>query len=491
MVKSVVGEETQLKSAEDRLSRSSITAEVGILVGKLSSHLERGFVYDLIPTPPTDGGSPACSLKSESGGREDRKRGTKGGKASAEAISSLLIDGEWVAEHARQVSRMLLGGMSVIGIYVWSSEASFKATSASLLAQAIRVVAQATPSLESETNERLLIHISYSPKRWACRSCAVASVDLRPCDFKMSKLLALLQTYRCMYGFDIRIPVFQDLVSTSNTFKNVLCNGISRHAKELLSARALLDGKLVTENQQVTSAGTHNVELLLPFKSDAQQESSDDISGLVVFRGAICAYAYLSPKEPTSQAISDLKNDIINSLKSRLDILLDEVEDTLDMASNDLGKACGEIVTGKPIHQLLLHELRKPLVLTFPRRVLIPWLSDVFICDYLLPSETFEDLKDRCRELLSMETPVESSALLDLETEAASPITTSSFWDLVNGNPLSSIEKTKNRSHSITQKSSKQSKNFNFNFQVALFVLLVAFLIGGSITFFNPAKLVH
>lgn len=40
--------------------------------------------------------------------------------------------------------------------------------------------------------------------RWACRTCAVASVDLRPCDFRMSKLLAMLQTYQCMYGFDIR-----------------------------------------------------------------------------------------------------------------------------------------------------------------------------------------------------------------------------------------------------------------------------------------------
>jgi hypothetical protein len=34
-----------------------------------------------------------------------------------------------------QVSRMLLGGMSVIGIYVWASEGSFKATSPSVLSQ--------------------------------------------------------------------------------------------------------------------------------------------------------------------------------------------------------------------------------------------------------------------------------------------------------------------------------------------------------------------
>ncbi|XP_073105919.1 uncharacterized protein [Elaeis guineensis] len=133
MVKSVVGEETQLKSAEDRLFQSSVPAQVGLIVGKLSSDSNRGFVYDLIPTPPTDGGGPACSLRSEGGGRDDKKKGSKSGKASAEP--SLVIDGDWVGEHARQVSRMLLGGMNVVGIYIWASEASFKATTSSILVQ--------------------------------------------------------------------------------------------------------------------------------------------------------------------------------------------------------------------------------------------------------------------------------------------------------------------------------------------------------------------
>ncbi|KAG1359583.1 putative protein odr-4 [Cocos nucifera] len=163
MVKSVVGEETQLKSAEDRLFQSSVPAQVGLIVGKLSSDSNRGFVYDLITTPPTDGGGPACSLRSEGGGRDDKKKVSKGGKPSAEP--SLVIDGDWVAEHARQVSRMLLGGMNVVGIYIWASEASFKATTPSILAQAVRLVAQAASWYNSEFDESLLIHISYSPRR--------------------------------------------------------------------------------------------------------------------------------------------------------------------------------------------------------------------------------------------------------------------------------------------------------------------------------------
>ena len=76
---------------------------MGIIIGKLNLNSDRGFVYDLIPTPLTDNGTPACSLKSETAGREEKKKGSKGGKSSNEPPPSLSIDGDWVAEHARQV----------------------------------------------------------------------------------------------------------------------------------------------------------------------------------------------------------------------------------------------------------------------------------------------------------------------------------------------------------------------------------------------------
>lgn len=209
-----------------------------------------------------------------------------------------------------------------------------------------------------------------------------------------------------------------------------------------------------------------------------------------MLRGAICASAYLGPKEPASQAISYLKNDIINSLRSRLDIVLDEVEDKSDPSSNDLGNENGEMLNGTPLHQLNLHELRKPLVLSFPRRVLVPWLSDIYICDYLMPFETFEDLKDRCREMMHIETPLESSAFLELETEAAAS-TISSFWDAVVKNPRSSCEELNNKGLSADKKPSGKSKSFGLKLQLALLVLLAAVLIGAAVTVFNPAKVTH
>lgn len=44
--------------------------------------------------------------------------------------------------------------------------------------------------------------------RWTCRNCSLASNitsgNLRPCDFKMGKILSTRQAFRCTYDFDLR-----------------------------------------------------------------------------------------------------------------------------------------------------------------------------------------------------------------------------------------------------------------------------------------------
>lgn len=39
---------------------------------------------------------------------------------------------------------------------------------------------------------------------------------------------------------------------------------------------------------------------------------------------------------------------------------------------------------------LIFIEIRKTCSLAFPRRVFVPWLAGMFICDYLQPSEKLE-----------------------------------------------------------------------------------------------------
>ncbi|KAF7138903.1 hypothetical protein RHSIM_Rhsim07G0214600 [Rhododendron simsii] len=359
MVKAVIGEETRLKSAEDRLSHSAVASQVGLVIGKLSTSSDRCLVFDLVPTPPNDAGEPACSLI-----EADKKKGSKGkSQSDSSSSSSLFIDKDWVAEHARQVSRMLLGGVKVLGIYVWMSESSFK-NSTIILCQTIKGVAESAPLWDADWGERLLIHISYSPRRWTCRNSSLASnissSSLRPCDFKMGRVLASLQTFRCTYTFDLRLPICHQSASNVRKLADILRQAISSHGKELKDAKAMIDGNLVVEEESCVSDGLHEVQFLVPFMKDSYVEacSQKEVVGVLVFGGSVSSFAYSNSKEPLSQALADIKGDIIMSLQSRLDVLWDESDGESGLAVDHGKEGSDELSTEAPFLQLNLHSLR-------------------------------------------------------------------------------------------------------------------------------------
>lgn len=480
MVKAVVGEESQLQLAEDRLSRSSEPAQVGLVIGKLNSALDRGFVFDLVPTQ-NDAGQPACSVLEPA--KDNKKKGSKSKSQTSDSSSNLVIDKDWVAEHARQVSRMMVGGIKVVGIYVWASESAFK-NSTMVLCQTVKGVAEAASTLEDDLDERLLIHICYSPRRWTCRNCTlssnITSSSLRPCDFKMGRVLTSLQTFKCLYNFDLRLPIYQEKTSKSETLVDVLYNGISNYVKELRGAKAVIDGNLVVNDEACTTEGLHEVELLLPFMKDMYIEacSQKDVVGVVNFTGSLCSFSFLNSKEPISQAVADIKDDIIRSLRSRLDIICDEADEDPGPIDNGIKEAGNDLASEKPVSQLVLHSLRKNCNLSLPRRVFVPWLAGTYICDYLQPSETLEVLKDHCVELMSMEAPNDASKILEPEEEAIR-VSTRSFWDVVIPY-CSTSSSTQEKNIEITGKenSQKTSKSPSLYFIAAVIILLLSVLVG-------------
>ncbi|MBA0775367.1 hypothetical protein Gotri_010519 [Gossypium trilobum] len=438
MVKAVVGEESQLQLAEDRLSRSSEPAQVGLVIGKLNSALDRGFVFDLVPTPQNDAGQPACSVLEPA--KDNKKKGSKSKSQTSDSSSNLVIDKDWVAEHARQVSRMMVGGIKVVGIYVWASEAAFK-NSTMVLCQTVKGVAEAASTLEDDLDVRLLIHICYSPRR---------------------------------------LPIYQEKTSKSETLVDVLCNGISNYVKELQGAKAVIDGNLVVNDEACTTEGLHEVELLLPFMKDMYIEacSQKDVVGVVNFTGSLCSFSFLNSKEPISQAVADIKDDIIRSLRSRLDIICDEADEDPGPIDNGIKEAGNDLASEKPVSQLVLHSLRKTCNLSLPRRVFVPWLAGTYICDYLQPPETLEVLKDHCVELMSMEAPNDASKILEPEEEAIR-VSTRSFWDVVIPY-CSTSSSTQEKNIEITGKenSQKTSKSPSLYFVAAVIILLLSVLVG-------------
>lgn len=482
MVKAVVGEEAKLTSTEDRLSRSAIPAEVGLVIGKLSSVLDRGFVFDLIPTPSNDAGEPACSVLET---RDDKKKPSKSKSQSSES-SSLSIDCDWVAEHARQVSRMLLGGVKVVGIYVWASDSSFK-NSTMILCQAIKAVSDAIRHLDPALDEALLVHICYSPRRWNCRTCllnsSITSSSLRPCDFKLGKVLSSLQRFNCNYNFNFRLPIYSKGESTRQTLTEILRQELAVHAKELKSANAMIDGDLVHNDEPCNTEGEHEIELLFPFMKDIRAEAltAKNVTGILQFGGSIYSYAYLNVKEPVSQAVADIKADITRSLQSRLDIICDEAEQ--DLNPPDVGDNEEAEMSKIPISKSILNSSTKACHLRLPKRVLVPWLAGTHICDYLQPFESLEVVKERCMELMSMEhSSLDTSKILEVETET-SLMVAESMWDVIT--PASSAASCRLEGNVVKTSREDGSKGTgnasnasNVPMMVAIFVLLLSVILG-------------
>ncbi|XP_060187639.1 uncharacterized protein LOC132616898 isoform X1 [Lycium barbarum] len=480
MVKAVVGEESQLKLAENRLSKSGLPSQIGLVIGNIGWKLDRGFIFDLIPTPANDEGEAACSIVG--GVKDDRKKASKGKDSSA-----LFIDKDWLAEHARQVGRMLLGGMKVVGIYVWTNESSFK-NSTITLCQAAKAVAEAAPLLEVDWDERLLVHIGYSPLRWTCRNCSLASNitsgSLRLCDLKMGKILGTRQAFRCTYDFDLRLPICRG--SSSKKLDDILHHGISIHGKELKGAKALINGKLANEDEQFDLGGVHDVEFLLPFTEDKYLEvcSQKEVIGLLVFSGSVCSYAYSNSKEPASQALADIKEDIIKSLRSRLDIMCDDADRKSDSKDDITEESSNQILSGSSVLQLDLQLQRKDCSLSFPRRVFLPWLADTFLCDYIQASESVEVLEDHFAELMSIEFPNISSKILEPEAEAPALVstTTKSFHEV--STPYSLLPKSddslskKNRGATSLGSDQISIGSAGFNFMMPVLVLAVSIVVG-------------
>lgn len=73
------------------------------MIGKISTSLDRGFVFDLVPTPLNDAGEAASWIIESKDDNNNKKKGGSKSKTQSDSSSSLSIDKDWVAEHARQV----------------------------------------------------------------------------------------------------------------------------------------------------------------------------------------------------------------------------------------------------------------------------------------------------------------------------------------------------------------------------------------------------
>ncbi|XP_023662183.1 protein odr-4 homolog isoform X3 [Paramormyrops kingsleyae] len=300
----------------------------GILIGQCSS--QRDYVVLAAQTPQKDCGAVrGCSLGD--------------------------LDADWVTEHGRQVSRMLPGGLSVLGVFLITSPDLSKEAQNTL-----RKLVYAMEKLismgrlwnltEEDVSERVGLHICSKTKKAVCRTFDVRDPksSARPADWKyQSGVSDSWPVLKCSVDLDLYFP-------------------LSETSSENLENSVKMSSAL---GEQRSSA------------------AAEACGGSLTLAGVLQCRAYLhSHKLKARQAAEAIKRDIMNTLSSRTEMFFED----LLINEGDGGK--GKMASQQPL----------------PQRVFAPLPgTSLSLCDYMFPDEGAAEVGERFKEMLDFDIPEE------------------------------------------------------------------------------------
>lgn len=319
----------------------------GLLIGQCSS--QKDYVILATRTPP----------------KEEQNDNLKHPKSKLDNL-----DEEWATEHASQVSRMLPGGLVVLGIFIIT-----------------------TLDLADDFQN------------------AMRRSSARPADWKyQSRVSASWLSLDCTVHVNIHIPL--SATSVSYTLEKNTKSGLTRWAKQIENGIYLINGQVksndcdLLEGQKKsrgnTQAAAHpfDVRVLtqLLLNSDHRSTATVQIcSGSVNLRGNVRCRAYIHSNRPkVKDAVQAVKRDILNTVADRCEILFED---------------------------LLLNEIPEKKNYELPQRVFVPLPgSAVMLCDYKFGDESAEEIRDHFSEMLDHEIQIED---LEIAEEVNTACTTS------------------------------------------------------------------
>ncbi|XP_063154484.1 protein odr-4 homolog isoform X1 [Candoia aspera] len=311
------------------------------------------------------------------------------------------IDEQWTAAHARQVSRMLPGGLLVLGVFIISVPELGKEiqnTLRKLLFSVEKFVARKRlwNISEEDVSDRVVLHLCSTTKKILCRTYDVQDPKstAKPADWKyQNALTASWLSLECTVNVNIHIPLPATLAS-HNLEKNTR-NGLGRWAQQIEEAVFLINGQVKEEDAdllegQKKSRGymppatrSLDVRVLTQLMQNTISRSTATVqicSGSINLKGALKCKAYIHNNKPkVKDAVQALKRDIINTLSDRCEILFE------DLLANEM--------PGKKNSEREYHIL--------PCRVFTPIVgSSVLLCDYKFGDETVREIQEHFLEML-------------------------------------------------------------------------------------------
>ncbi|NXK62367.1 ODR4 protein, partial [Sylvietta virens] len=340
----------------------------GLLIGQCSP--QRDYVVRAVRTPP----------------KEQQQEESVGPPRLAS------LDEEWITTHASQVSRMLPGGLLVLGVFMIATPELAKDGQNALR----KLIFSVEKSLskrrlwkpaEEEISDRAALQICSATKKVVCRTYDVQDPksSAKPADWKyQSALTASWVALGCTVNVNIHIPLLA--TSPNHDLEKNTKNGLNRWSKQIEESVFLINGQVKDEDTELLEGQVRpgiKVDVFVPQGQAASARSTATVqvcSGSINLRGAVKCRAYIHGNKPkVKEAIQALKRDIINTLSDRCEILFEDLI---------LNEGPQKKNFGREYHVL-------------PQRLFVPVAgSSVMLSDYKFGDEAAGEIQERFVEML-------------------------------------------------------------------------------------------
>jgi hypothetical protein len=328
--------ESQVKTYLDDAIKSGKSFESGLLIGTLGS--ETNTVLLSVPTPV----------------EEDAKKGS--------------LDKDWIKQHAALVGRMLCGGLSIVGMYLLHS-ASEKDSMDSL--RKIVVAACAGSGTVEGDAEVFALFVSSKTSKFTCKTVQMGTASDKgpqPVELKTQDCSSLYRPIECNVSVDMVVPLSEKLSNKGIASADAAQSRLSAVKKAVMlranQVVACVDRGIAVPvgKGKKSKNGFTELKLLLPGlgASCAMAGKQVTAAASMVIQGQLHCCGLIPTSAADTTGADALKEDFTRTLKTRLAIIFDDWEETLD-EEGSLKDMLDEVpaLSGGGV--------------SLPRRVLAPW----------------------------------------------------------------------------------------------------------------------
>ncbi|XP_040911307.1 protein odr-4 homolog [Toxotes jaculatrix] len=348
------------------------------------------------------------------------------------------LDKEWVTEHARQVSRMLPGGLSVLGVFIVTG------TDGKDALPTVRQLVFAVENLisserlwspaDDDVTDCVTLQVNPKTRKTICRTFDVKDPKsiAKPADWKyQSGVCSSWTMVSCCVTVDLLVPLPNNRTSTEN-MDACLKEGLKVWAHQINHGVCLIDGKKLPEDTELTAGQKKNVrqtytaQLLITPGDQRQTDVVQQCGGSVSVRGTIHSRAYLHSNKPKAKLAEKLlKRDAVSTVATRVQMLVEEL-----LTSEEESKQQTE-------------------QFSLPRRVFCPVKATgpVCVCDYQFSDDAPSEVTDRLKEMLDIDAAEDD---LDTRQEMAAEITESSFTAGCEESTVETVEVLESKRNNCT-----------------------------------------